>query len=113
MPNSKILTRYAPLALIPVLVAFLARGSCERTPYAEQPEPPRTPQTRVDVSGDLAITNVTVVDVASGTEQAGRTVVVRGDRITDVVPAGSSRVVGETRVIDGTGKFLIPGLWDM
>jgi imidazolonepropionase-like amidohydrolase len=50
------------------------------------------------------------VDVERGTVIQDMTVVVRGDRIATVdkqaVPAGA-------QVVDGRGKFLIPGLWDM
>ena len=59
----------------------------------------------------VAITNVTMIDVARGVEERGWTVVTEGDRITRVgsavpIPRGAARV-------DGSGKFLIPGLWDM
>ena len=62
-------------------------------------------------AGAIAITNVTVIDVLTGAKQAGVTVVTKGGEITGVgrgvpVPRGAVRV-------DGTGKFLIPGLWDM
>jgi hypothetical protein len=58
----------------------------------------------------IAITNVTVIDVVSGAKQAGVTVVAKGGEIAAVgrsvpVPRGAVRV-------DGSGKFLIPGLWD-
>src|ERR1700694_5672882 len=56
-----------------------------------------------------AITHVTVIDVTGGLAQPDTTVVIRDGRIsdiTDVPPAGAS-------LIDGRGKFLIPGLWDM
>ncbi|MEO7963334.1 MAG: hypothetical protein ABIT38_05425, partial [Gemmatimonadaceae bacterium] len=67
------------------------------------------------VSSDtvIAITHVHVVDVESGALHRDQTVVVRGTRI---VALGSARTVlipgGATRV-DGRGRFLIPGLWDM
>ena len=55
-----------------------------------------------------AITNVTVLDAHQQSENV--TVVFSGDEITAV---GQDVVVpGEASVIDGTGKFLIPGLWD-
>lgn len=59
----------------------------------------------------VAITNVTVIDVISGGRQRDVTVVATAGRITAVgrtasVPPGAVR-------LDGTGKFLIPGLWDM
>ena len=61
--------------------------------------------------GTLAIRNVTVISMASPAPMAGATVLVRDGRIATVgttvaVPAG-------TTIIDGTGKYLIPGLSDM
>jgi imidazolonepropionase-like amidohydrolase len=38
---------------------------------------------------------------------------VAGGRIVDVAPATGARIAKRTRVVDATGKFLIPGLWDM
>jgi imidazolonepropionase-like amidohydrolase len=64
-------------------------------------------------SPDLAITHVTVIDTRGGPTQADMTVIVRDQRIVEV---GKSEVVqapGGARRIDGSGKFLIPGLWDM
>jgi imidazolonepropionase-like amidohydrolase len=59
----------------------------------------------------LAIVNATVID-ATGRPPAVRTVIVRGGLIEGVLPAGSRPPDGAT-VVDGTGRFLIPGLWDM
>ena len=56
-----------------------------------------------------AITNVTVIDAANGVRE-NQTVVFDGDEILAVQPAETDSSVAET--IDGTGKFLIPGLWD-
>jgi imidazolonepropionase-like amidohydrolase len=60
----------------------------------------------------LAITNVTVVDMVAGRNRPGMTVVVEGNRIVAVERATSS-IPKSARTIDGSGKFLIPGLWDM
>jgi hypothetical protein len=62
-------------------------------------------------AGAIAITDVTVIDVRSGAKQAGVTVVTNGGEIAGIgravpVPPGAVRV-------DGAGKVLIPGLWDM
>jgi len=54
-----------------------------------------------------------VIDVASGATHPDNTVLVAGNRITFVGPAANARVPVGARVIDGRGKFLIPGLWDM
>jgi len=62
--------------------------------------------------GGTALTHVTVIDPATGKVLPDMTVVVRGDRITDVGRADQVRVDGTT-VVDLRGKFLIPGLADM
>ncbi len=56
-----------------------------------------------------AIVNVTVIDAVNGVRE-GQTVIFDGDEIVAVQPAGLEASAAE--VIDGTGKFLIPGLWD-
>jgi hypothetical protein len=65
------------------------------------------------VDADLAITRVAVVDVERGVVRSEYTVALEGDRIVAVGPASATQVVGTARIIDGTGRFLIPGLWDM
>lgn len=61
------------------------------------------------IPADLAITNITIVD-AENEPKAGTTVLIKGERI---VAIGSDLSVDENvKVVDGTGKFLIPGLWD-
>jgi imidazolonepropionase-like amidohydrolase len=63
---------------------------------------------------DILIANVNVVDVVAGRLLAERDVAVTGGQITGLAPhASGSPAPGVTRVIDGTGKYLIPGLWDM
>ena len=60
----------------------------------------------------LAIRRVTVID---GTEavQPDMTVLMAGGRILVVGPAKSVRVRRSYRVVEGAGRYLIPGLWDM
>jgi imidazolonepropionase-like amidohydrolase len=62
-------------------------------------------------SHSVAITNVTVIDVVTGRLQNGVTVLTQGERIVSLGPS-LAIPPGATRV-NGTGKFLIPGLWDM
>lgn len=65
-----------------------------------------------EVTHGLIIQNVSLVDVETGETLPNRTIGIDGDKISEIyrtsVTPGS-----ETQVIDGTGKFLIPGLWDM
>jgi hypothetical protein len=61
----------------------------------------------------VAITHVTVIDVAAGVGVPDRTVLVRGTRIVGVVPAARAPSLAAANVVDGRGRYLIPGLWDM
>lgn len=59
----------------------------------------------------LVITRVTVIDVNGGGARPNMNVVIEGR----VIVAVGEKIVSPrgARVIDGGGKFLIPGLWDM
>jgi imidazolonepropionase-like amidohydrolase len=61
----------------------------------------------------LAITRVTVIDGRDSLPRADQTVVVRGNRIVAVGRSGSIALPRGATIVDGRGKFLIPGLWDM
>jgi Amidohydrolase family len=61
----------------------------------------------------VVVENVTVVEVATGTLRPHQTAVVQGEKIISVGPQGSVKLPGNARVVDGTGRFLSPGLWDM
>ncbi|HUF77218.1 MAG TPA: hypothetical protein VMM35_13115, partial [Longimicrobiales bacterium] len=61
-------------------------------------------------TADLVIENVTVIDARNGV-RPGRTVAVRGDEIVSVEESGAPS--DTERVIDGSGRYLIPGLWDL
>lgn len=63
-------------------------------------------------AGPVRIRNVRLFDPAAKALTAPRDVVVYGNRITDVVAAGSAATPGET-TIDGAGGTLVPGLYEM
>jgi imidazolonepropionase-like amidohydrolase len=57
----------------------------------------------------IAIQDVSIVDVAASAVRPHRNVVIEGDHIAGIgvaIPVGA-------RIVNGRGKFLIPGLWDM
>lgn len=64
-----------------------------------------------DLSHSTVITDVTVVDVETGTLDTHRNVYIRGEKIVSIAPA--TRFAPGAHAISGAGKFLIPGLWDM
>jgi imidazolonepropionase-like amidohydrolase len=59
----------------------------------------------------LAITGVNVIDVVDGRIVPNCTVTIRGKTIASV--AQNSAPPGDAQIVDGQGKFVIPGLWDM
>src|SRR6266566_2982074 len=73
----------------------------------------RAPETNESRTNPIYITRVTVIDTKNGKELPDRTVILAGDRITGVAKTKDARVPPGAKVVDGRGKFLIPGLWDM
>ena len=63
-------------------------------------------------AGVWSIEHVTVVDGTGAPPRPDMTVVVEGDRITDVSPT-SAAGAPKGRRIDGRGRFLMPGLIDV
>ncbi|MGW5746998.1 amidohydrolase family protein [Amycolatopsis sp. NPDC003861] len=61
----------------------------------------------------VVVSGATVVDGTDGPARPGSSVVVVGDRIAWVGPAGEVPLCGGARVVDGRGRYLVPGLWDM
>jgi len=61
---------------------------------------------------DVLLSNVSVIDVRAGQVFPGRDVVIHDSVITAVVPHGSSRISAKA-LVDGRGRYVMPGLWDM
>lgn len=64
------------------------------------------------LAADIAITNVTVIDGTGGPNIANQTVLVEGGVITAIGTATTINPSPDARLIDGTGKFLMPGWID-
>ncbi|HVG18326.1 MAG TPA: amidohydrolase family protein [Blastocatellia bacterium] len=80
--------------LLILLLAFVA--------HAQQPSNPN--ETTV-------LANVTVIDGNGGPPQPKMTVIISGERIVEILPAGKKTPAGAT-VIDLSGHYIIPGLID-
>ena len=63
--------------------------------------------------GPVAIRNVTVIPMTGAEPAASQTVIVRDGRIAEIGSAAQVRVPTGATVVDGTGKYLIPGLFEM
>lgn len=66
-----------------------------------------------DTSRTVAIRNVTVIPMTDAGTAPGQTVLVRDGRISAVGRASEVPVPASAVVVDGTGKYLIPGLFEM
>lgn len=61
--------------------------------------------------GALCIQNITTIDPTDGPRE-GQTVIIKEGKILRISPTAELRLSDKNQIIDGTGKYLIPGLWD-
>jgi imidazolonepropionase-like amidohydrolase len=64
-------------------------------------------------NSSIVFNHVTVIDVTGAPTKSDMTAIVTGNQISAVGKTGKVRVSKNSQIIDATGKFLIPGLWDM
>lgn len=63
-------------------------------------------------SGTLVIRGGTLVDVRAGTEVRNSVILIRGERIVEIVTDGNVRIPAAAKIVDVHGKWIIPGLID-
>lgn len=61
----------------------------------------------------IALLRVTVIDATGAPPRPDQAVLLANGRISAIGPAAEVQLPRGARVIDGAGRFLIPGLWDM
>jgi len=81
-----------------LLFSFLFSFSCAR-------------QKPAGSQATLIFTHATIIDTSGGPNKPDMTVFITPDRITDIKKTGKVNAPKGARLIDATGKFLIPGLW--
>jgi imidazolonepropionase-like amidohydrolase len=67
----------------------------------------------VSAQAPIAIRNVSIIDGTGAPARPAQTVLVRDGLIERIGPVASIRPPSGARVIDGSGKWLIPGLFDL
>ncbi len=87
------------LALVAILVGLTLIWHTTLTPGAS--------------SNSLAITNVSIVNPELDTLLTGQTVLIDQGRVVQVAATAELTLPANSTQVDGSGKFLIPGLWDM
>lgn len=66
------------------------------------------------INGDvIAFTNVNVIPMTSEIVLENQTVIIGGDEILLVAPSGNVELGKDATIIDGEGKYLVPGLAEM
>jgi hypothetical protein len=65
------------------------------------------------VKGDLFIANIHVVDVHNERIMRQQNVVITDGQIAHISPAVRHQMFNDHRLIDGSDRYLMPGLWDM
>jgi len=64
-------------------------------------------------SAAIAITHVSVIDATGAPPIVDMTVIVKNQRITALGKSDAVRAPADATIVDGRGRYLIPGLWDM
>jgi hypothetical protein len=88
---------YLALVFVIALVALIFQHG--HSTYAQQP-------------AALVIEGGTLIDGNGGAPVPDSVVVIQGSRITAVSRKGQAAIPAGARVINATGKFVLPGLWD-
>lgn len=91
--------------MLPIMTKLLASMLIMTLPMLLTAQDKQAGQNRL-----VAFRNVTLIDMRSEQLQAGMTVVVSGNRISEI--GKSVRLPKNAEIVDASGKFMIPGLWD-
>lgn len=77
-------------------------ASAQQSPFAQQ-----------SVATPLLIRDVTIIDCAGHAPRPAMSVLISGGRIAAIGPAARIKAHANAEILDGRGKYLIPGLWNM
>jgi hypothetical protein len=84
------------MTLVVAIGLFISSSSCTKAEKA-----------------DIAVQNVTIIDATGASERPGMTVLIAGNRILKISRTQKIKLAKDVRIVDGSGRYLIPGLWDM
>jgi len=116
------MTRLVLFAIKVIAIASLSAGaapaSAKSLQYGLVEAASQTRRTGSQVSSNqtrrvLAIRNVTVIPATGAQPIANATVLIRDERIVVIGPAAGVVVPAGARVVEGAGKFLLPGFIEM
>ncbi|UHA75077.1 amidohydrolase family protein [Paenibacillus sp. 481] len=90
-----------------MLIVIMLSGMLAQTSHAMIVPPKPTENT------SLIVQDVTIVDVKTGKLKPNQSVVVTDNQIARIDDTSDIDVPDKARIIKASGKYLIPGLWDM
>ncbi|GAA0853720.1 amidohydrolase family protein [Aliiglaciecola litoralis] len=67
----------------------------------------------VGKKGDFALKNINVINTTNGNILRNKTVFIEQGKIAKIIPSNQYQPNASYIEIDGTGKYLMPGLWDI
>ncbi|HLJ49083.1 MAG TPA: amidohydrolase family protein [Bryobacteraceae bacterium] len=93
-------------AALPTFLSSAARDNMAALASLSQKLSPPT-------QGPIAIVNATLIDGTGALPVADATVVLDGNRIVAAGPKTKVKIPSKATRIDATGRYILPGLWDM
>lgn len=87
-----------------ILIVAITLTLCISIPLAKAPD--------VGLARNIIIKDVNIVDVQNGEIIANQDVIIQDGRLSSI-QATSAKAHAQLHVVDGRGKYLSPGLWDM
>lgn len=70
-------------------------------------------QRKEHISGDILIKNINIINVETSKVDSSQNIIITADRITHIESKHKLFDYKATTTIDGSNKYIIPGLWDM
>jgi hypothetical protein len=67
----------------------------------------------LDPNSMIAIVNVNIIDVENGNVSTNMTILIKGNHIINMGSTKKTKTPKLAKIVNGQGKFIIPGLWDM
>ncbi len=91
---------HAPLLWIVLAIAASVPIACRKQEAAPAEQP-------------IFVQNITVINPGTSSVTPSTSVLISHGKIEAVAPSGQLQAPKNAHVVDGTGRYLIPGLWDM
>lgn len=70
-------------------------------------------EARISAEKPIALTHISVLNMADGSVANNKTVVIKGTQISAILDSDITELPNGTLEIPAHGKYLLPGLWDM